>query len=338
MTDTLLEVRDLRVSFDVYGGEVEAVRGVSFEVREGEAVAIVGESGSGKSVTAQAIMRLIPTPPGRFKSGSVLFEGRDLLRLSEKEMQRVRGNRIGMIFQDPMSALNPTMPIGMQIMESLILHRRMKRSAAKERAIELLELVGISNPEARIRQYPHQLSGGMRQRVVIAIALACNPSLIIADEPTTALDVTIQAQVLQFMKELQRTTNTSIILITHDLGIVADLCDRVFVMYAGRIVEAGDKRDIFRNPQHPYTRGLLKSLPRLDQPKNEPLVPIYGTPPDMMLPPGCAFRSRCDKAMRICELEDPDWTVVGETQRVRCWLQAAGAGVAAVAGGEEERP
>ena len=316
MTNTILDVRDLRVSFKVYGGEVQAVRGVSFQVREGEAVAIVGESGSGKSVTAQAIMRLIATPPGQYKSGSVIFEGRDLLTISEKEMQKVRGNKIGMIFQDPMTSLNPTMTIGNQIMEGLIRHQRLRKSAAKARAIELLAMVGIPDPKTRMKQYPHQMSGGMRQRVIIAIALACNPALLIADEPTTALDVTIQAQILQLMKELQQKTNTSIILITHDLGIVVDLCDRVIVMYAGQIVETGTKWEIFRNPQHPYTKGLLKSLPRLDQPKDEPLVPIYGTPPDMIQPPqGCGFCSRCKRAMRICERQDPEWTAISETQR-----------------------
>jgi oligopeptide/dipeptide ABC transporter, ATP-binding protein, C-terminal domain len=336
MTNTILDVRDLRVSFNVYGGEVQAVRGVSFQVREGEAVAIVGESGSGKSVTAQAIMRLIATPPGRYKSGSVIFEGRDLLTISEKEMQQVRGNKIGMIFQDPMTSLNPTMTVGNQIMEGLIRHQRLRKSAAKARAIELLEMVGIPDPKTRMKQYPHEMSGGMRQRVVIAIALACNPALLIADEPTTALDVTIQAQILQLMKELQQKTNSSIILITHDLGIVVDLCDRVIVMYAGQIVETGTKWEIFRNPQHPYTKGLLKSLPRLDQPKDEPLVPIYGTPPDMVQPPqGCGFCSRCSEAMRICEIEDPEWTVISETQQVRCWLQSAGEKAAAVIGGKE---
>jgi oligopeptide transport system ATP-binding protein len=335
VTKTILDVRDLCVSFDAYGGEVQAVRGVSFAVREGEAVAIVGESGSGKSVTAQSIMRLIPTPPGRFKGGSILFDGRDLATLSEKEMQKVRGNKIGMIFQDPMTSLNPTMTVGNQIMEGIMRHQRLRRSAAKARAIELLSMVGISNPETRIRQYPHEMSGGMRQRVMIAMALACNPSLLIADEPTTALDVTIQAQILHLMKQLQQQTGTSIILITHDLGIVVDLCDRVIVMYAGQIVETGTIREIFYNPQHPYTKGLLKSLPRLDQAKDEPLVPIYGTPPDMSQPPrGCGFCNRCDKAMRICEMEEPDWTVISDTQQVRCWLQEPAAKQAASAGGK----
>jgi len=319
---TILDVKNLSVSFDVYGGEVQAVRDVSFEVKEGEAIAIVGESGSGKSVTAQTIMRLIPMPPGKIKGGSVMLEQQDLLSLSEKEMQKVRGNKIGMIFQDPMTSLNPTMTVGRQIIEGLNQHQKMSAAEAKARVIELLSMVGIPNPETRINQYPHQFSGGMRQRVVIAIALACNPSLLIADEPTTALDVTIQAQILRLMKDLQQKMKTSIILITHDLGIVADICDRVVVMYAGQIVETGTKREIFRNPQHPYTKGLLKSLPRLDQEKNEPLVPIFGTPPDLIKPPqGCGFCSRCDEAMSICETVVPERTQITGTQSVRCWLQ-----------------
>jgi oligopeptide transport system ATP-binding protein len=319
---TILDVKNLSVSFRVYGGEVQAVRDVSFQVKEGEAVAIVGESGSGKSVTAQTIMRLIPNPPGKIKSGSIMFDGQELLSLSEKEMQKVRGNKIGMIFQDPMTSLNPTLTVGKQIMEGLTKHQQMSAAQAKARAIELLTLVGIPNPESRIKQYPHQFSGGMRQRVMIAIALACNPALLIADEPTTALDVTIQAQILRLMKELQQKTKTSIILITHDLGIVADVCDRVIVMYAGQIVETGTKREIFQNPQHPYTKGLIRSLPRLDQDKNEPLIPIIGTPPDLIKPPqGCGFCSRCDEAMRICQTEIPDRTTLSDTHTVRCWQQ-----------------
>lgn len=320
--DTILDVRNLSVSFDVYGGAVQAVRGLSLSVKKGEAVAIVGESGSGKSVTAQTIMRLIKTPPGNITQGSIEFDQRDLLKLSEKEMQKVRGNKIGMIFQDPMTSLNPTLTVGMQIMEGLIQHHDMRKSTAKVRAIELLGLVGIPTPQLRVNQFPHEFSGGMRQRVVIAMALACNPSLLIADEPTTALDVTIQAQILRLLKELQEKTQTSIILITHDLGIVADLCDRVFVMYAGQIVESGTKNEIFLNPQHPYTRGLLKSLPRLNQKKTEPLIPIFGTPPDMINPPqGCAFCARCEYAMSICEIESPDQTILSETHTARCWLQ-----------------
>jgi len=319
---TVLDVRNLSVSFDVYGGEVQAVRDVSFEVKEGEAVAIVGESGSGKSVTAQTIMRLIQTPPGFVKSGEVLLDQRDLLKLTDKEMQKIRGNKIGMIFQDPMTSLNPTMTIGRQIMEGLTRHQQLGGSAAKKRVVELLTMVGIPNPETRLNQYPHQFSGGMRQRVMIAIALACNPALLIADEPTTALDVTIQAQILSLLKDLQKKIKTSIILITHDLGIVADLCDRVFVMYAGQIVETGTKREIFHHPQHPYTKGLLKSLPRLNQAKNEPLVPIFGTPPDLIKPPeGCGFCSRCAYAMEICETSNPEQTRISGTQSVRCWLQ-----------------
>lgn len=263
--NTILDVKNLSVSFDVYGGAVQAVRDLSLAIGKGEAIAIVGESGSGKSVTARAIMRLISSPPGRIHEGSIWFNGQDLLQISEKEMQSIRGNKIGMIFQDPMTSLNPTLTIGIQIAEGLMKHQSLKKADAKAKSIELLDLVGIPNAESRFSQYPHQFSGGMRQRVVIAIALACNPTLLIADEPTTALDVTIQAQILQLLKNLQKDLGTSIILITHDLGIVADLCERVFVMYAGQIVENATKREIFLNPQHPYTKGLLKSLPRLDQ-------------------------------------------------------------------------
>ncbi len=333
---TILDVKNLSVSFDVYDGEVQAVRDVSFEVKEGEAVGIVGESGSGKSVTAQTIMRLIQTPPGKIKNGSIIFDQQELLSLTEKEMQKVRGNKIGMIFQDPMTSLNPTMTVGKQIMEGLIKHEQLSKSKAKARAVELLSTVGIPNPETRIDQYPHEFSGGMRQRVMIAIALACSPALLIADEPTTALDVTIQAQILRLLKNLQQRTKTSIILITHDLGIVADLCDRVIVMYAGQIVETGTKREILRNPQHPYTKGLLKSLPRLDQVKDEPLVPIFGTPPDLIKPPqGCGFCSRCDEAMRICETECPDPTSISGTHTVRCWLQHPNANQSGFVGGKE---
>ncbi|THF82760.1 ABC transporter ATP-binding protein [Cohnella fermenti] len=327
---TMLEVKDLSVSFDVFGGEVQAIRNVSFDVKHGEAVAIVGESGSGKSVTAQTVMRLIAMPPGRVKNGEILFEGQDLLKLSEKDMQKIRGNKIGMIFQDPMTSLNPTMPVGKQISEGLVKHQGMSKSEAKERAVEMLKLVGIPTPEARYKQYPHEFSGGMRQRVMIAIALACNPSLLIADEPTTALDVTIQAQILRLMKRLQEQLGTSIILITHDLGIVADVCDRVMVMYAGQIVESGTTEEIFANPSHPYTRGLLNSLPKLSQRKDEPLVPIYGTPPDLIAPPkGCGFCDRCSFAMNICRTTHPEVTELGGSHQVRCWLQDPRAGQAA---------
>jgi oligopeptide transport system ATP-binding protein len=335
--EKILEVEDLQVSFHVRGGEVQSVRGVSFEIEKGEAVAIVGESGCGKSVTAQSIMRLIPTPPGKIKGGSIRFKGDDLLKKTEKEMQSVRGKDIGMIFQDPMTSLNPTLTIGRQITEGLIKHQNMSKEAAKNRAIEMLKLVGIPNPEARFAQYPHQFSGGMRQRAMIAIALACNPSLLIADEPTTALDVTIQAQILSLMKDLQKTLGTSIILITHDLGVVADMCDRVIVMYAGKVVETGTKQEIFKNPQHPYTKGLLRSVPRLDQKKDEDLVPIIGTPPDLIKPPeGCAFCARCDYAMSICQTRDASVTELSPMHQASCWLLHPMAQAAQAASGKEE--
>lgn len=317
----ILEVKNLNVSFHVRAGEVKAVRGVNFHVDKGEAVAIVGESGCGKSVTAQTIMRLLPTPPSFVKEGSIIFNGEDLLKKTEKEMESIRGKNIGMIFQDPMTSLNPTITIGKQITEGLIKHQNVSKKDAYARAIEMLNLVGIPNPDARFSQYPHEFSGGMRQRAMIAIALACNPALLIADEPTTALDVTIQAQILDVMKDLQKRLGISIILITHDLGVVADMCDRVVVMYAGKVVETGTKWEIFQNPQHPYTRGLLRSMPRLDQKKDEPLIPIFGTPPDLIKPPaGCAFCARCDDAMRICETQEPDITQLSDSHASRCWL------------------
>jgi oligopeptide transport system ATP-binding protein len=267
-------------------------------------------------------MKLIPMPPGEFKAGQILFNGEDIVTKSNKEMESIRGKEIGMIFQDPMTSLNPTMTIGNQIMEGLMKHQSMGRTAARERAIELLTLVGIPQPERRVQQYPHEFSGGMRQRAMIAIALACSPKLLIADEPTTALDVTIQAQILELMKDLQKKTDTSIILITHDLGVVAEMCDRVIVMYAGKVIETGTVDDIFYNPQHPYTKGLLHSVPRLDLNRNEPLTPIFGTPPDLLKPPvGCGFTARCDSAMRICREADPEMTEVSRTQRCACWLQ-----------------
>jgi oligopeptide transport system ATP-binding protein len=317
----VLEVKDLRVSFYVREGEVQAVRGVSFYVNPGEVVGIVGESGCGKSVTAQTLMRLIPSPPSRIKSGSIQFLGEDILLKSEKEMQKLRGSKMGMIFQDPMTSLNPTLTIGRQISENLTKHLKMDAAQAQKRSIELLKLVGIPGAETRINQYPHEFSGGMRQRVMIAIALACDPTLLIADEPTTALDVTIQAQILEVLKELRSRLKTSIILITHNLGIVADICDRVVVMYGGQIAETGTVKEIFNHPKHPYTKGLLKSLPRLDSSKDEPLIPIHGSPPDLVHPPvGCAFAPRCDYAMRICQRLDPGLIDCGGTQAARCWL------------------
>ena len=317
----ILEVSDLRVSFDVREGEVQAVRGVDFHVDPGEVIGIVGESGCGKSVTAQTLMRLIPTPPSRIKSGSITFLGEELLSKSEKDMQKLRGGKMGMIFQDPMTSLNPTMKVGRQITENLEKHLGMTGADAKKRAIEMLKLVGIPGAETRVDQYPHEFSGGMRQRVMIAIALACDPELLIADEPTTALDVTIQAQILEVMKELRTRLQTAIILITHDLGIVADICDRVIVMYAGQVAETGTVHEIFNHPKHPYTEGLLKSIPRLDRDKNEPLVPIVGSPPDLIRPPqGCAFAPRCQYAMDICRRVDPGLFDCGGSQVARCWL------------------
>ncbi|WP_018753266.1 ABC transporter ATP-binding protein [Paenibacillus sanguinis] len=318
--EPILQVKDLHVSFQVNGGEVKAVRGMNFEVGKGETVAIVGESGSGKSVTAQTIMRLIPSPPSIIKQGEIIFQGQNLLKTSDKHMESIRGKDIGMIFQDPMTSLNPTIRVGRQITEVLIKHQNMSAAEAGKQAIEMLKLVGIKNAEARFKQYPHEFSGGMRQRVMIAIALACRPALLIADEPTTALDVTIQAQIMDVMKEMQARLGTSIILITHDLGVVAGMCDRVIVMYAGEVVETGTKWEIFKNPQHPYTKGLLRSMPRLDQKKGEPLIPIIGTPPDLIKPPvGCPFAARCDHAMKICERIDPEATVFSDSHLARCW-------------------
>lgn len=316
----ILEVNDLYVSFNTYGGEVQAVRGVSFDLFEGETLAIVGESGSGKSVTAQSIMKLIAEPPGEYKKGSILLDGVDLLQKSENEMQHIRGQEIGMVFQDPMTSLNPTMKIGRQITEGLIKHQNMSRQEAHERGIELLKLVGIPNPERRINQYPHEFSGGMRQRVMIAIALSCNPKILIADEPTTALDVTIQAQILDLLKDIQKKTNTAIILITHDLGVVANTADRVAVMYGGKIVETGTVDEIFYNPKHPYTWGLLSSMPKLHDIKEE-LQSIPGSPPDLKDPPkGCPFVTRCPYAMKVCDEHMPAYAEVNENQRTACWL------------------
>lgn len=320
--ERILDVNDLRVNFKVRGGVVQAVRGVTFHVNKGEAVGIVGESGCGKSVTAQSLMRLVPSPPAQM-SGSINFKGQEILSKTDREMENIRGKEMGMIFQDPMTSLNPTMTIGQQIMEGLTKHQGLSKEDATKRAIEMLTLVGIPNPASRVKQYPHEFSGGMRQRAMIAIALACNPSLLIADEPTTALDVTIQAQILEVMKNLQKQFGTSIILITHDLGVVADMCDRVIVMYAGKVVETGTKWEIFKNPQHPYTKGLLRSVPRLDQKKDEPLIPIFGSPPDLIKPPaGCSFCARCDNAMKICLTNDPELEPVdgNGSHAASCWL------------------
>lgn len=319
--DRLLEVTNLHTSFSTYAGEVKAVRGVNFHVGAGEAIAIVGESGCGKSVTATSVMQLVP-PPGKIVEGSIVFDGKDLVKMTEKEMQRVRGNDIGMIFQDPMTSLNPVLNIRTQIVESLKLHQNLSGEAASKRAIELLHLVGIPSPERRLSSFPHQFSGGMRQRVMIAMALACNPKLLIADEPTTALDVTIQAQIIELMKDLKEKLGMSIILITHDLGVVAGVAQRVVVMYAGKVVEQGTVRDIYYEAQHPYTWGLLKSVPRLDAEQKDRLVPIYGQPPDLISPPvGCPFAPRCDYAMAICKTTPPEIAPLSDHHQVACWLQ-----------------
>jgi oligopeptide transport system ATP-binding protein len=320
--ENLLTVKNLATSFFTYAGEVKAVGGVSFEVGKGEAVAIVGESGCGKSVTALSILRLIPDP-GKVLAGSILLDGRDLLALSEPEMQRVRGKDISMIFQDPMTSLNPVLTIGTQVMEAILRHQKIEKAGARARAIETLEMVRIPNPDRRLAQYPHQLSGGMRQRAMIAMALSCNPKLVIADEPTTSLDVTIQAQIIDLLKELRGATGTSVILITHNLGVVAGLADRVVVMYAGKIAEYGPVKGIYGNPRHPYTWGLLKSVPRLDAAEKRRLVPIYGQPPDLLKPPaGCRFHPRCEHAMRICRTEEPPYVAVNgdESHQTACWL------------------
>ncbi|AVR00565.1 ABC transporter ATP-binding protein [Oceanobacillus sp. M65] len=319
--EKILEVKDLHVTFRTYGGTVKAVRGVNFHLNKGETLAIVGESGCGKSVTSNAIMRLIPDPPGKISNGSIRFKEKEITRLTEKQMRSIRGVDISMIFQDPMTALNPTLTIGTQLVEGLQQHRKISASEAKVKALDMLELVGIPNAVERLKQYPHQFSGGMRQRIVIAMALICEPELLIADEPTTALDVTIQAQILELFEKIQDATGVSIILITHDLGVVAKIADRVAVMYAGKIIEVGDKREIFYESQHPYTKGLLNSVPRLDL-QGEKLTPIDGTPPDLFSPPeGCPFSARCPFAMEVCDKVYPVTTVRSTSHEVDCWLQ-----------------
>ncbi|MBG9564185.1 ABC transporter ATP-binding protein [Brevibacillus agri] len=321
MNQHLLMIDNLRVNFKTYGGEVQAVRGVSFHVDKGETVAIVGESGCGKSVTAQAIMGLIPNPPGKIVGGSIVFDGQEISGLAKKELLGIRGTQIGMVFQDPMTALNPTMKVGAQIVEGFVRSQKVTREEARQRAVEMLRLVGIPDPEKRIDQYPHQFSGGMRQRVVIAIALACQPRLVIADEPTTALDVTIQAQILDLLKRLQAEQELSVVIITHDLGVVAEIAHRMVVMYAGMVVETGTVEDVFANPRHPYTWGLMRSLPRLDEGEKQRLVPIEGTPPDLFDPPkGCPFAARCDFAMEICDQQMPVTSDFGCGHQASCWL------------------
>lgn len=321
MNENVLEVKNLEVSFDTYAGEVHAVRGVTFNVANGEVLAIVGESGCGKSVTAQTIMKLNPMPPARIKEGTIMLDGKDIVAASEKEMQSIRGSVVSMIFQDPMTSLNPTMPIGKQLTEAIIKHQKISKEEAKKEAIRLLKLVQIPNPEQRIKQYPHEFSGGMRQRAMIAMALSCNPKLLIADEPTTALDVTIQAQIMDLMANLKKELGTSIILITHDLGVVANLADNVAVMYAGKIVEKGSADDIFYNPSHPYTTGLLDSLPRVDSDRSKQLQAIDGTPPDLFAPPkGCEFADRCKYCMNICKEYVPPLFEVSNNHFSACWM------------------
>jgi oligopeptide/dipeptide ABC transporter ATP-binding protein len=321
--DVLLDVKNLQTQFKTSGGVVRAVDGVSWDVRAGETVALVGESGCGKSVSALSIMRLVSEPAGRIVGGEILFKGRDLLKLSEGEMRHVRGREIGMIFQEPMTSLNPVLTVGRQLTEPPEIHLGMTPAQSRARAVELLGMVGISDPERRLQQYPHQFSGGMRQRMMIAMSMACNPALIIADEPTTALDVTIQAQILELMKGLSRKLGVAMVMITHNLGVVARYADRVNVMYAGRIVERGTAAEIYANPRHPYTLGLLRSVPRLDEPRRAKLLPIQGQPPDLTrLPPGCSFQPRCQYAIERCLREAPPLESVSTGHVSACWVAA----------------
>ena len=317
---TLLDVRNLHTTFFTSAGVVRAVDGVSWDVQEGETVALVGESGCGKSVSALSIMRLVEEPAGRIESGEVLFKGRNLLSLSEEQMRGVRGREIAMIFQEPMTSLNPVLTIGRQLTEGLEIHLKMSESDARARALELLSMVGIPDPGRRLGQYPHHFSGGMRQRMMIAIALACNPSLIVADEPTTALDVTIQAQILELMRDLARRLGVAMLIITHNLGVVARYADRVNVMYAGRIIERASAAELYATPRHPYTLGLLRSVPRLDEPRRARLAPIEGQPPDVTrLPPGCSFAPRCAYKVERCTKTAPPLEVFSPGHLSACW-------------------
>ena len=316
----LVDIKNERLSFFTPAGEVKALNDVSIHLKEGEVLGIVGESGSGKSVTAYSLMGLT-AHPGKLMGGTLQFNGHEIENMSEKEMRKIRGKEVSIIFQDPMTSLNPVYSIGNQIMEVIRLHTDKDKKQAYERAKELLELVGINEPEKRLKQYPHELSGGMRQRVMIAIALACEPKLLIADEPTTALDVTIQAQILELMMELKDKLGMAIIMITHDLGVVASMCDRIAVMYAGRIIEYGTTDDIFYHPHHMYTKGLIRSIPRLDTKEHERLVPIEGTPVDLLNPPaGCPFAPRCESCMKICLREMPPVTQFDDVHYTQCWL------------------
>jgi oligopeptide/dipeptide ABC transporter ATP-binding protein len=319
--EVILQVKDLRTYFSTDEGIVKAVDGVSFDLRKGETLGIVGESGSGKSVTNLSIINMIPNPPGKIAGGEILFMGKDLLKLPQKEIRSIRGNKISMVFQDPMTSLNPFLRISTQMVETIVLHQGLDKKAAKDKAIEMLKLAGIPSPEKRIDQYPHQFSGGMRQRVMIAMSLSCNPEILIADEPTSALDVTIQAQILELMKDLTTRLGTAVILITHSLGVVAGMCDNLCVMYAGRVVERGPTAAIFEDPKHPYTQGLIKSVPRLDKASAERLFSIRGQPPNVIdLPDCCPFYPRCDKAKDICKRKYPATIEAGPGRNVSCWL------------------
>ena len=318
MNEPLLQVKNLCTSFNVDSGEVRAVNGISFNLEKGKVLGIVGESGSGKSVTAYSIMRIL-VEPGRITDGQILYNGEDIVKYSEKQMREFRGKRVSIIFQDPMTSLNPVYTIGNQLREAILLHTDRNREQANARALEMLQLVGVNEPEKRLKQYP-QLSGGMRQRVMIAMALACEPDILIADEPTTALDVTIQAQILELMQSLQKKMGMAIIMITHDLGVIADMCDEIIVMYAGRICERGTADEIFYNPRHEYTKGLLRSIPRLDTGHTR-LIPIHGSPVDLTnMPKGCAFASRCDNCMKICLSELPEELDINDFHKASCWM------------------
>ncbi len=328
MAVPLLRVENLQTEFRTSGGVVQAVRGVSFQIERGETVGIVGESGSGKSVTALSLMGLIPTPPGHITGGSIQLDGEELLGKSQKELRQIRGAKLAMVFQDPFSSLNPTMTLGEQVAEPIRLHTGASRAKAREQVLQLFQSVRIPSPEIRYKQYPHEISGGQRQRVMIAIAFACNPALLIADEPTTALDVTVQAQVLSLMKDMQQKTGAGVVLITHDLGVVAEVCDRVLVMYAGRIVESATVEQLFRSPKHPYTQGLLAALPQINAAHRERLISIPGQPPDLAhLPAGCAFFERCPKRLPdVCSVEDPGLSEPEARHFTRCLLFQEGVG------------
>ncbi len=326
MTEHILDVRDLAVSFFTYAGEVQAVRGITWHLDRHETVALVGESGCGKSVTIQTVMGLLQSPPGRVTGGSIHFEGLDMLKLTPRELRSIQGNRMSMIFQDPLSYLNPTMRVGEQIAESYRLHHRVNRREAQAKVREMMELISFPEPERNMRAFPHQLSGGMRQRIMVAMALICSPGILFADEPTTALDVTIQAQIIELMNELKEKLDTSIVLITHDLGVVANMAERIYVMYAGKIVERGSAADIFYRPRHPYTWGLLQSVPRLDARQDRVFRYIPGTPPDLLNPPaGCPFAARCPYACRACAAYMPEETDFENAHACRCWLYHEGA-------------